>query len=259
MSKIVDTAIKAAERASEVLLNFYQKLSFLEVEEKAKNDFVTEADKSSEQVIIQTIKEAFPEHAVIAEETGSHGQSNWKWYVDPLDGTKNFIHGVPFFCISIGVELNGELIAGVVRAPVLKETFVAEKGEGAYCNEERIKVNEREFESSMVATGFPFRGKHLIDEYLACFKEVFLNVSAVRRCGSAALDLAYTAKGVFDGFWEMALNPWDIAAGVILVKEAEGIVSDFEGKEGFLKTGNIIGASPKVYDKLLKIIQKHLL
>ena len=259
MSKVLDVALKAAERACEVILGFYERLSSIEVEEKAKNDFVTEADKSSERLIIETIREVFPDHAIVAEETGSYRGNDWKWYVDPLDGTKNFIHGVPVFCVSIGVEFKGELVVGVVRAPVLKETFVAEKGEGAYCNGERIRVSNRDFESSMVATGFPFRGKHLIDEYLKCFKEVFLNVSAVRRCGSAALDLAYTAKGIFDGFWEMSLHPWDIAAGVLLVKEAGGVVSDFEGKGGFLESGNVIGASPKVYKKLLNIVQRHLL
>jgi myo-inositol-1(or 4)-monophosphatase len=258
MDRVIDTALRASERASEVLLGYFERLSSIEVEEKARNDFVTEADKKSEMIIIKTIQEVFPQHSIVAEETGRYEGNDWKWYIDPLDGTKNFIHGLPVFCISIGVEFRGELVAAVVRAPLLDQTFVAEKGEGAYCNGKRMKVSERPFENGLIATGFPFRGKDLLNDYLKCFKEVFLKVSGIRRCGSAAIDLAYTAKGVFDGFWEMSLHPWDIAAGVLLIEEAGGVVSDFEGKNGYLKTGNIIGASPETYEKLLEIVQRHL-
>ena len=258
MEKVIDTAVKAAERASEVLLDYFGRLKSLEVEEKARNDFVTEADKKSEMIIIKTIQEAFPQHTIVAEESGLHSGNDWKWYVDPLDGTKNFIHGLPMFCVSIGVEFKGELVAAVVKAPVLEETFIAEKGSGAYYNGERLSVSTRPFEMALVATGFPFRGKELLDSYLKCFKEVFLKVSGIRRCGSAALDLAYTARGTFDGFWEMSLHPWDIAAGVLLIKEAGGRVSDFEGKDGYLKSGNIVGASPNTYEKLLEIVKRHL-
>ncbi len=258
MDRVIDTALKASERASEVLLSYFERLSSLEIEEKARNDFVTEADKKSEMIIIKTIKESFPQHSIVAEETGSYEGNDWKWYIDPLDGTKNFIHGLPMFCISIGVEFKGKLVAAVVRVPLLNETFTAEKGEGAYCNGERMKVSERPFENGLIATGFPFRGKNLLNDYLNCFKEVFLKVSGIRRCGSAAIDLAYTAKGVFDGFWEMSLHPWDIAAGVLLIEEAGGVVSDFEGKKGYLETGNIIGASSETYEKLLEIVQRHL-
>ena len=193
MERVIETAIKAAERAAETLMEYFAHLNELQVELKAKNDYVTEADKKSEMIIIKTIKEAFPHHTIVAEESGLHGGNDWRWFIDPLDGTKNFIHGLPVFCVSIGVEFKGELVAAVVNAPALGLTFTAEKGSGAYCNGKRIKVSQRKFEEAMIATGFPFRGKEYIDEYLRCFKEVFLSVSAVRRCGSAALDLAYTA------------------------------------------------------------------
>ena len=257
METPIDVALKAAERASEILLDYFGKVR--EVELKARNDYVTEADKLSEMIIIKTIREAFPQHSIVAEESGGFSSgSRWKWYVDPLDGTKNFIHGLPMFCVSIGIEFDGELVGAVINAPLLEELFVAERGEGAYCNGERLRVSTREFSQALVATGFPFRGKEYLDRYLSCFKEVFLKVSGLRRCGSAALDLAYTAKGVFDGFWEMSLHPWDIAAGALLIEEAGGVVSDFSGGKDYLKSGNVVGASPGTYGELLKIVNKHL-
>ncbi len=258
MEKVIETAIKASETAAEVLMTYYKKLSEVEVELKAKNDYVTEADRKAEEAIIKTIRQTFPDHSIVAEESGIHSGNEWKWYIDPLDGTKNFIHGLPMFCISIGIEYKGELVAAVIKSPTLGETFTAEKGSGAYCNGKRIKVSEKNFESSLIATGFPFKGKELLDRYLNCFREVFNKVAGIRRCGSAALDLAFTAKGVFDGFWEMHLHPWDIAAGVLLVKEAGGIVSDFEGRNSYMKSGNIIGSSKKIYEEFFSIINKHL-
>ncbi|SMP14016.1 myo-inositol-1(or 4)-monophosphatase [Desulfurobacterium pacificum] len=256
--KILDVALKAVEEASEILMEYFGKLSSLEIEEKSKNDYVTEADKKSEMIIIKTIQGYFPQHTIIAEESGGKEGNEWKWYIDPLDGTKNFIHGLPVFCVSIGVERGDEMVAAVIGAPALGEIYVAEKGSGAYCNDKRIKVSSRPFDEALVATGFPFRGKDLLEDYLVCFKEVFLKVSGVRRCGSAAMDLAYTAKGVFDGFWEMSLHPWDIAAGVLLVEEAGGVVSDFKGEKGYLKSGNIIGASKSAYAGLYEIVNRHL-
>jgi len=258
MATPIETALIAAEKASQVLVKYFGKLKEEEIELKAKNDYVTEADKLSEMIIINTIRKIFPNHTIVAEESGKHAGSDWKWYIDPLDGTKNFIHGLPVFCISIAVEYKEELIAAVVKAPCLGETFTAEKGSGAYCNGKRIRVSTREFEEALIATGFPFRGKEHLNRYLECFKEVFLKVSGLRRCGSAAIDLAYTAKGVFDGFWEMALHPWDIAAGVLLIEEAGGRVSDFKGGRGYLKNGNIVGASPKTFTKLLEVVSRHL-
>ena len=258
MATPIEVALEAAERASEVLLDYFGKLKEIEVEEKARNDFVTEADKLSEMIIIKTIKSSFPQHSIVAEESGGYEGNEWKWFIDPLDGTKNFIHGLPFFCISIGVEYKGELVASVIRAPILEETFVAERGSGAFFNGQKLTVSSRSFSEALIATGFPFRGKDSLDRYLECFKEVFLKVSGVRRCGSAALDLAYTAKGVFDGFWEMSLHPWDIAAGALLIEEAGGLVSDFNGGKEYLKSGNIVGASRETYGELLKIVKKHL-
>jgi myo-inositol-1(or 4)-monophosphatase len=258
MKDVLKTALEASGKATEVLMDYYTKLKTEEIELKSKNDYVTEADKKSEMIIIKTIKEKFPQHSIIAEETGLYEGNEWKWYIDPLDGTKNFIHGLPVFCVSIGVEYKGELVAAVINAPALGEVFLAEKGSGAFIGNKRLSVSKRAFEDALVATGFPFRGKDLLDRYLKCFKEVFLKVSGVRRCGSAALDLAYTAKGVFDGFWEMSLHPWDIAAGVLLIEEAGGKVSDFNGRKEYLKSGNIIGASQITYSKLFEIVNRHL-
>ncbi len=257
METPIEVALKAAERAAEILLDYFGKVR--EVELKARNDYVTEADKLSEMIIIKTIREVFPQHSIVAEESGGYQASGpWRWYVDPLDGTKNFIHGLPMFCVSIGIEFEGRMVGAVINAPLLSEVFVAERGEGAYCNGQRLKVSDRDFSQALIATGFPFRGKEYLNRYLGCFKEVFLKVSGLRRCGSAALDLAYTAKGVFDGFWEMSLHPWDIAAGSLLIEEAGGKVSDFEGGNGYLRSGNIVGASPKTYGELLRIVSKHL-
>jgi myo-inositol-1(or 4)-monophosphatase len=258
MKDVLEVAVSAVAEAGELLMEHFTHLSRLHVELKARNDYVTEADKKSETVIIKSIQGAFPHHTIIAEESGLHRGDQWKWYVDPLDGTKNFIHGLPMFCVSVGVEFKGELVAGVVNAPALNLVFTAERGAGAYCNRRRLRVSEKDFEESLIATGFPFRGKASLDRYLKCFREVFLRVSGVRRCGSAALDLAYTAAGVFDGFWEMSLHSWDIAGGVLLIEEAGGVVSDFEGKKGYLESGNIIGASRQVYRELYAIVNKHL-
>ncbi len=258
MEKLVEVALEASRRASVILMSYFNRLKESEIELKARNDYVTEADRKSEMVIIKTIQEIFPQHSIVAEESGLRSGNDWKWFIDPLDGTKNFIHGLPVFCISIGVEYKKQLVAAVINAPALGEVYVAERGSGAFCNGSKLSVSSRNFEDALVATGFPFRGKGMLDRYLGCFREVFLTVSGVRRCGSAALDLAYTAKGVFDGFWEMSLHPWDIAAGILLIEEAGGKVSDFNGKKDYLKSGNIIGASEKTFPALFEIVHKHL-
>ncbi len=255
---VLDLAVKLAREAGSVVMEHFNTLKASEIELKAKNDYVTDVDKLSEKIILSGIRERFPDHSIVAEESGSQKGNGWKWYVDPIDGTKNFIHGLPFFCISIGIELNGELVAGVINAPKLREEFIAEKGSSATCNGKRITVSSRNFSESMIATGFPFKGKDRIDSYLECFKDVFMNVSGIRRCGSAALDLAYTAKGVFDGFWEMSLHPWDIAAGTAILLESGGIVTDFDGKGSYLKSGNIVGAQPKVHRDLLNFVKMYL-
>ncbi|WP_456395311.1 inositol monophosphatase family protein [Desulfurobacterium sp.] len=256
--EIIETALKAAKEASQILLQYQGRLKRSEITFKSKNDYVTKADKEAEEKIIKVIKAHFPAHSIVAEESGTSGNSDYIWFIDPLDGTKNFIHGLPMFSISIGVSFKGELIAGVVAVPALNEIFTAEKGSGAFYNREKITVSNRPFNEGLIATGFPFRGKEMLDDYLTCFKEVFFSVSGIRRCGSAAIDLAYTAKGIFDGFWELSLKPWDIAAGVLLIEEAGGVVSDFRGGRQFLKTGNIIGASQNTYEHLFSIINKYL-
>ncbi|MEJ2636262.1 MAG: inositol monophosphatase family protein [Calditrichia bacterium] len=202
--------------------------------------------------------ENFPDHRILAEEgTANDSDADYRWIIDPLDGTKNYIQDVPVFCVSIALQKKKELVAGVIYDPVRDELFTAEKGSGAFCNGEQMHVGSRNLKASLIATGFPFRSKDYLPLYLLAFEEIFLGCSGMRRLGSAALDLAYTAKGRFDGFWELGLSIWDIAAGSLMVREAGGIVSDFWGEDGYLNTGFIIAGPQPVHSKLLEILPHH--
>jgi myo-inositol-1(or 4)-monophosphatase len=247
---LLDIAIEAAREGGEVLLANWRRLPDGSVSEKQKNDFVTQADRDSEGRIVARIREAFPRDQFLAEEGGAHGGSSSgegrTWIIDPLDGTSNFIAGFPFWCVSIAARENGRLVAGVVWDPLRGEIYSAERGAGAFLNGQRLRVGAAAgVEGAFLATGFPFRSRERIDLYLALFREVFLQARAIRRAGSAALDLAYVAAGVFDGFFEFRLSPWDIAAGAILIEEAGGELTDFDGGERYWKRGNIVaGARP---------------
>ncbi len=277
IDKYLEVALLATKKASDILLSYFEKNKKLKVDEKSKNDFVTQADKESEKAIISTILENFPNHKIYAEESNHKvedlKQGDILWIIDPLDGTKNFIHHIPIFGTSIGVALFSEnpqedyfpfkkgyikLLAGVINLPVLNELFFAALNQGAYRNFSKIRVSRTPLSKALVATGFPFRLKHVVDNYLASFKEVFLRASGIRRMGSAAIDLAYTAAGFFDAFWEHNLHPWDIAAGVLLIKEAGGKVSDFLGGNRIFISGNIIGSNKVCYEEFLNIIRKTL-
>ncbi len=274
IDKYLEVGILATKKAKEILLRYFEESKKLKVDEKSKNDFVTQADKESEKIIINTILEIFPDHKIYAEES-MHNLDDFKdediiWIIDPLDGTKNFIHHVPIFGISIGIVKFSskykknyypfkkgyiKLLAGVINLPVLDELFFCKLNGGAYKNFSKIEVSNRPLSKALVATGFPFRLKHVVDNYLKSFKEVFLKVAGIRRMGSAAIDLAYTAAGYFDAFWEHNLHPWDIAAGVLLIKEAGGKVSDFLGGDNIFVSGNIIGTNNTCYDEFLNIIK----
>lgn len=258
---ILETAIAAAREGGEILLHHWRKLPAGSVEEKKKNDFVTIADRESEDRIARTIRSRFPEDNFLGEESGARGSGTAArtWIVDPLDGTANFIAGFPFWCVSIAAREAGRIVAGVIWDPLREELYTAVRGGGAWRNGIRLAVSGRPgLEGGFVATGFPFRSRERIDLYLALFRSVFLTARGIRRAGSAALDLALVASGVYDAFFEFQLAPWDIAAGAILIEEAGGVVTDFDGGDRFWERGNVIAGSPRISKDLLALAAAHL-
>ena len=226
---------------------------------KSKNDYVTQVDRKAEEVIINELKTAYPDHGILAEESGaSANDSEYLWIIDPLDGTTNYLHGFPQYAVSIGLQHKGRMEVAVIFDPIKNELFTAARGEGAQLNGRRIRVTPRKgLNDTLIGTGFPFKQPQHLDAYLATFKAVHPKVAGIRRAGSAALDLAYVAAGRLDGFWEIGLNSWDMAAGVLLVREAGGIVTDFSGDGHYLQTGNVIAAATKVYQPLYETIKPH--
>lgn len=252
-------AIKAARLAGDVILNSIGGLTKDDIKQKQASDFVTKVDIESENVIIRTIRESFPHHAILAEESSKDNKERdgFQWIIDPLDGTTNYIHGYPAFSVSIALAFKGEVIAGVIFDPLRNELFTAEKGKGAFLNNNPIGVSDvSALKDSLISTGFPVRQKDIIDRYLMLFKNLFYKVRDIRRAGSAAIDLAYLASGRCDGFFEIGLGPWDIAAGSIIIKEAGGIITDFGGGEDFLTTGNIVAGPPALHEEMLKEVKK---
>lgn len=256
MSALVETAVAAAKAGGEVALASWRNLTAGEVSEKKKNDFVTNADRGSEERIVSVIRESFPGDNFLGEEGGHRGEDSGArtWIIDPLDGTSNFIAGFPFWSVSIAAREGERIVAGVVWDPLRQELYAAERGSGAFRNGARIRVTGREgLEGAFLATGFPFRSRDKIDLYLSAFRELFQHARAIRRAGSAALDLAMVAAGVFDGFFEFRLSPWDIAAGAILIAEAGGKLTNFSGGARYWERGNIIAGSPGVADGILGV------
>ncbi|MCB1962872.1 MAG: inositol monophosphatase [Rhodocyclaceae bacterium] len=261
MHPTLTIAVKAARRAGNTINRAANDIDRLRVETKAARDFVTEVDRAAEAAIVEVLREAFPGHGILAEESGlteGTGGSEYQWIIDPLDGTTNYIHGFPQYAISIALAHAGVIEQAVVYDPTRNELFVASKGAGAYLNDRRIRVSRRsKLAESLLATGFPFRELDNVDAYLAMFRELCQKTAGIRRPGAAALDLAYVACGRVDGFWEMGLKPWDMAGGALLVQEAGGLISDLSGESAYLKTGNVVAGSPKVFAQLLPIIQAH--
>jgi myo-inositol-1(or 4)-monophosphatase len=250
-------AEKAARVAGEVILENLGGLSMDDIGSKQTADFVTRVDRESEERIIGVLRSAFPGHGIFSEESlKEEERGGYRWVIDPLDGTTNYIHGYPVFAVSIALEKIGEPVLGVILDPVRDELFSAEKAGGAFLNGSPIRVSGIcSMENSLVATGFPFRRKEMLDIYLRAFKRVFMRVSGMRRAGSAALDLAYLAAGRCEGFFELGLSPWDIAAGSLIVKEAGGVVTDFRGNGEYLSTGDIVAGNPAAHRELLKEIE----
>jgi len=252
-SEFLSTAVRAAKHAGQFILENLGRISKKDIALKQASDFVTFVDKESEQIIIHTIKEDFPHHSFLAEESIKEtGRGEYRWIIDPLDGTTNYIHQYPVFSVSLALEYKKEIILGVTLDIGRDELFTAEKGRGAFLNKNPIKVSKATtLKDSLITTGFPFRRKELIDIYLKLFKNVFNKVSDLRRAGSAALDLAYLACGRCEGFFEIGLSPWDITAGAILIKEAGGVITDFGGGPDYLLAGNIVAGTPAIHKEIL--------
>jgi len=263
MHPILNIAVKAARRAATVINRAANQLDQLTVESKSPNDFVTEIDRAAEKAIIEVLQDAYPGHGILAEESGELGAANgadseFVWIIDPIDGTTNFIHGFPQYAISLALTKNGVLEHGLVFDPNRNELFTASRGAGAYLNDRRIRVSRRlRLNEALIGTGFPFRTFDNVDAYLAMFRELTQKTAGIRRPGAASLDLAYVAAGRLDGFWEMGLAPWDMAAGVLMIQEAGGLVSDFAGEANFLTTGNVVAGTPKIFGQLLPVIQSY--
>ncbi|MFZ5557140.1 MAG: inositol monophosphatase family protein [Pseudomonadota bacterium] len=259
MHPMLNTAVKAARRAGNVILRASQNLDVIQVSSKAENDFVSEVDRAAEQAIIEVLHRAYPEHAILAEESGDHGRSEYQWIVDPLDGTTNFLHGMPQYAVSIALAHKGAVTQAVVFDPVRNDLYTASKGVGAYLNDRRIRVSKRtRLEGALIGTGFPYSRMEHVDAYLRMLRAVMRDTAGVRRPGAASLDLCYVAAGYYDGFWEIGLSPWDIAAGTLLITEAGGLVGDLLGEAGYMQSGNVVAGNPRVFAQLLQVIEPHL-
>ncbi|MBF4989185.1 inositol monophosphatase family protein [Methylophilus sp. 14] len=260
MHPILNVAIRAAREAGKIINRGAMDIGALKVEQKDTNDFVSEIDRNAEQAIINVLKEAYPNHGFYGEESGkTNTEADNIWIIDPLDGTTNFLHNFPAYCISIALQEKGVLTQAVIYDPVRNDLFTATRGSGAFLNNRRIRVTQRtKLQEALLSTGFPFKDFSYLDTYINIFRDMAKKTAGLRRPGSAALDLAYVAAGFTDGFFEINLSPWDIAAGALLVQEAGGIVGDFEGNESWLRTGNIVAANPKVFGQMLQVIAPHL-
>lgn len=262
MHPMLNTAIKAARRGASIINRASFDLSQIQVSEKKHNDFVTQIDQAAEQAIIDVLLKAYPSHAVLAEESGPsanlQSDHEYVWIIDPLDGTTNFIHGFPQYCVSIALQQRGVTTQAVVFDPVHNDLFTASKGEGTFLNGKRLRVSRRDrLSESLIGTGFPARDLSKLDEYLEMFKIMTKKCQGLRRPGSAALDLAYVAAGRLDGFFEKGLQSWDMAAGALLITEAGGIVADFTGEAEYLDKGDIIAGNPKIFYQIISLLGKY--
>jgi myo-inositol-1(or 4)-monophosphatase len=259
----VEIAKDAARLGAAVLLKYWEQLGKDDADLKARNDWVSRADRESEAAIVAHLQANFPGDRILGEESGMNaaakGSSGRTWIVDPLDGTSNYLQHFPFWSVSIGLRDGDEMIAGVIYEPLRDLFFTAERGAGAFRDDQRMRVSgHNRVEAAFLATGFPFRAQQHVATYTKIFQDVISIAKGVRRAGSAALDLAYTAAGVFDGFFEMHLAAWDVAAGSLLVTEAGGVVSDFSGGDRWLERGNIVGAPAGVHEELIALISRHV-
>ena len=259
MQAFLNTAVQAARRAGDIAVRALSRLDQLEIRAKARNEYVTQVDQAAEQAIIETLRKRYPDHAILAEESGGSGSHDFTWIIDPLDGTTNFVHGFPTFSVSIALRRQDSLEVGVVYDPCRQELFTAMRGRGAQLDGKRIRVSERkELDGALVGTGFPFRSNtRWMKTYLAMLGSVMETTAGVRRPGSAALDLSYVAAGRLDGFFEFGLEIWDIAAGSLMIQEAGGIVTGLTGGS-HLASGDVLAGNPKVHGALRALLGPHL-
>ena len=248
-------AVKAARRAGNVINRGARDLDLLTITSKGPKDFVSEVDREAERAIVETLLGSYPDHAILAEEgtaKGANAEAENVWIIDPLDGTTNFLHGFPQYCVSIALAHRGQVAHGVVYDPVRNDLFTASRGRGAFLNDRRIRVSKRQhLRDCLVGTGFPFRDGSYLDTYMRMMKAMIEQTAGLRRPGAAALDLAYVAAGFYDGFWEVGLNPWDVAAGSLLIQEAGGLIGDLAGEGEFLHGGQVIAATPKIFAQMV--------
>ena len=249
--------MNAARKAARGLIRDFGEVENLQVSMKGPADFVSSADLKTEKLLRQELQKARPNYGFLMEEGGEvvGADSLHRWIIDPIDGTTNFLHGIPHFCISLALEREGEIVAGVIYEPIHDEMFHAEKGAGAYLNERRLRVSaRRKMEEAVFATGIPFKGRPGHEQFVADATAVMATCAGIRRFGSAALDLAYVAAGRYEGYWECGIRPWDIAAGIVLVKEAGGYVTDMDGKNDMLATGEVVAANDHLHQPILKLL-----
>jgi myo-inositol-1(or 4)-monophosphatase len=254
---MLNIAVRAARRAGSIINRAALSGDALEVRSKQANDYVTQVDRAAEEAIIEIVRKAYPDHGFLAEESGaSSPEAEYRWIIDPIDGTTNFIHGFPQYCVSIGIEHRGALTHAVVYDPVKNELFTASKGRGAFLNDRRVRVSKcLRLEDALVGTGFPFKEVSRLELYTRQLTKFMQTSAGVRRAGAAALDLAYVACGRLDAFWELGLSPWDMAAGTLLIQESGGLVSDLQGEAGFMESGDVCAATPKIFPALLEALR----
>lgn len=253
MNPMLNIAIRAARAAADVIIKNINKVPDMRINQKAQNDFVTHVDLEAEQKIIETLHKAYPEHGFYAEESGKQAGNDYIWIIDPLDGTTNYLYGFPQYAVSIALQVKGRLEVAVVYDPFKDELFAASRGDGATLNDRKIRVNPIvSTRDAILATGFPFRNRQLLNIHSQMISTFMDTAADFRRAGSAALDLAYVAAGRLDGYWELALQPWDIAAGALIVREAGGLVGDISGSDDYLKTGHIVAGNPRIFASMVK-------
>ncbi len=256
MHPMLNIAIRAAHAAGDHIIKYVDRAPDLVVKNKGRSDFVSDVDRRAEAIIIDILRKAYPQHAILAEETGGQGESEFQWLIDPLDGTTNFLHGFPQFAVSIALKFRGGLDQAVVYDPLRQELFTASKGAGAYLNKKRIRVSKRRtLQGALLGTGIPFGDSQDLEPFFSTLRGMYREIAGIRRAGAASLDLAYVACGRLDGFWEFGLHPWDMAAGALLIIEAGGYVSDMQGGGDYLESGNIFCANPDLHRELGALIK----
>jgi myo-inositol-1(or 4)-monophosphatase len=261
MHPMLSTAVKAARRAGSIINRGARDLDRLTITAKGPKDFVSEVDRAAEAAIVETLLKTYPDHAILAEEgtaKGDNSAAEYLWIIDPLDGTTNFLHGMPQYCVSIALQHKGQITQGVIYDPVHNDLFTATRGRGAFLNDHRMRVSRRQhLKDCLIGTGFPFRDGSDLEAYIAMMRAMMAATAGLRRPGSAALDLAYVAAGFYDGFWEVGLNPWDVAAGSLLITEAGGLVGDLDGETQYLYGAQVIAANPRVFAQMVKLLSPH--